>query len=81
MSANPLEPPGELSYENILKLLEDSDWPLATADVAAAFEITQQSAHYRLTELEKRGEVEKRIAGGNAALWRVTPDQESSRTN
>ena len=77
MSMNSPEPPGELSYENIVKLLENSDWPLATADVAEVWGITQQSAHYRLTELEKRNRVEKRIAGGNAALWRIPPESDS----
>lgn len=64
----------ELSYENIKKLLRNSDWPLATTQVAEAFGITQQSAHYRLTQLHDRGEIEKSKAGGNAVLWRVKDD-------
>lgn len=75
MVADVPDSPGELSYENILKLLSNSDWPLATTQVAEVFGITQQSAHYRLTELYNRGEVERTTAGGTA-LWR--PAQESS---
>jgi Mn-dependent DtxR family transcriptional regulator len=60
----------ELSYENITKLLANSDWPLATTEVADAFGITQQSAHYRLTELHKRDEVQRRKSGGSV-YWRA----------
>ncbi|MGB9950821.1 FaeA/PapI family transcriptional regulator (plasmid) [Haloarcula marismortui] len=64
------EPDGELSYENITKLLANSDWPLATTEVADAFDITQQSAHYRLTELHRRAEIERRKSAGTV-YWRV----------
>lgn len=74
MAANLPEAPGELTYENILVLLGNSDWPLATTQVAEVFDITQQSAHYRLTELHKRGDVERTLAGGTI-LWRLPEDQ------
>ena len=70
MSTNVPDPAGELSYKNVTKLLANADWPLATTEVADAFDITQQSAHYRLTELHECGRIERRKSGGSV-YWRV----------
>lgn len=64
----------DITYEKVIELLHKSEWPMATTEVAEAFGITQQSAHYRLTRLHERGEIERKKAGGNAVLWRVKED-------
>ncbi|WP_394346460.1 FaeA/PapI family transcriptional regulator [Haloarcula amylovorans] len=69
MSGDSPEGNRELSYNAVEKLLENSDWPLTTTEVARVFDITQQSAHYRLTQLHKRGDIEKKKSGGSA-YWR-----------
>jgi len=71
MSAEIPEPSGELSYESVKQLLVDSDWPLGTTEVAEAFDISQQSAHYRLTQLHQMEEIERRKTGGSV-YWRAS---------
>jgi len=60
----------ELCREAIIKLLQNTEWPLATTEVAEEFDETQQNTHYYLTQLVEDGRVEKRVVGGTA-IWRL----------
>lgn len=60
---------GEISDENIIRLLERAEWPLSTSEVGDKFGVTPQGAYKRLRNLREEGEVEKRKTP-STALWR-----------
>lgn len=60
---------GEISDENIIRLLERAEWPLSTSEVGDKFGVTPQGAYKRLRNLREEREVEKRKTP-STALWR-----------
>lgn len=54
---------------------ESSDEYLSTAEVAEALPIGQRATHNRLTDLQKRGRIERKPLGAGT-IWRLAPADE-----
>ena len=71
--------PPQTSDKDYLNLLSDSDTPvLFTSEFAGAFDVTQQGAYNRLSDLEDRGLIGSKTA--SECVWWLTP-LGLSRTN
>lgn len=59
-----------VSDENIIKYFSQFDEPVLTSmDIAEAFDISQQAAHSRLSNLHEEGILKRRKVGGRAVVW------------
>lgn len=61
---------GKVSDSEIISEFQDNEAAFLTAaEVAERFDITQQAAHSRLSDLHERGVLERKKAGARAVGW------------
>lgn len=59
-----------VSDEEILDVFRESEDPVLTSvELAEQFDITQQAAYNRLSNLVGSGEIERKKVGGKAVVW------------
>ncbi len=70
MSKTESENSDSVSYEEIVQLFRESEYPVLTAsDLEEEFGFSRQAANYRLQQMVERGTVVKRKVGGAAAVY------------
>lgn len=70
MSAETNSQKEKVTYDNILSFIRTHKDPVVTAgEVAAEFDISNQAANYRLSELSERGKVREKTVGASAKVW------------
>ena len=75
MSKTEGENSGSVSYEEIIQLFRNSEYPVLTAsDLEEEFGFSRQAANYRLQRMVERDTVVKRKVGGAAAVYWLKED-------
>jgi predicted ArsR family transcriptional regulator len=59
-----------MTYETIVEFVRTHDDPCVTAgEIADAFDVTNEAAHYRLKRLKEREQLEDKKVGASAKVW------------
>jgi Mn-dependent DtxR family transcriptional regulator len=59
-----------LTYDDVRGLMRSIDAPvITTTELAREFDISQQSAYYRLNRMHENGEVDRMDVGANGVVW------------
>lgn len=67
---------GSIDRDEVLQAFEDADEPVLTAPmIAEKFDITQQAAHRKLSQMNEDGYLNRMKVGGRAVVWWVPTDQ------
>lgn len=60
----------KMTYEAIVQFVRTHDDPCVTAgEIADAFGVTNEAAHYRLKRLKEREKLEDKKVGASAKVW------------